>query len=324
MTHKRAVRIASLSESLTQELKNYANQNDGDLPEWLQAKIENAYQLILSAYEYLQGTDDLVKGSIFGSPAGKYRVSKRLASLLPEHDIYVEPFCGSGAVFLEKAPAGKKEVLNDMNAKMAEAWRILSKLTDQQLETLKNKNWRASKPLFMKLHASNPASDIEKLYRFLYVRRFSYGSWDDRGFSNSDSGKVSTIPSKIEKYLDRVRGTKVYSGDYEKVMKKYDSADTVFFLDPPYPGFVSHVDEESFDEERFFNVLKNLKGKWLLTYGAKGELPKMLRKAGYKIQKFDTDRSLHNAQGAKGSRALTNILVANYDIKKAKKVLNNG
>jgi DNA adenine methylase len=317
MNREKAIKIARVASELMKEFEKYTSQNK-ELPDFAKEKLKDINALLVQANKFFDNKD-LVKGNIFGSPAGKSRVSKRLASLLPEHEIYVEPFCGSGAVFLEKAPAGKKEVINDMNAKMAEAWRILSKLTDQQLETLKNKNWKSEKSLFLKLRDSNPASDIEKLYRFLYVRRFSFGAWDNT-YNGGQAGKVSTMPSKIEKYLDRVRGVKVYSGDYEKVMKKYDSADTVFFLDPPYVGFNSEVDEDTFDEERFFNVLKSLKGKWVLTYGEKGELPKMLRKAGYKIQKFDTIRTLSSVKQASNNPVTKNLFVANFKTPSLKSV----
>ena len=57
MTKKRALSIANLSNELVSELKQYADKTEGDLPEWLQAKIEQAYQLILSAYGTLQAEE---------------------------------------------------------------------------------------------------------------------------------------------------------------------------------------------------------------------------------------------------------------------------
>ena len=314
MTRSRALRIAHLSENLTDSVLHYAKKTNGDLPEWLQAKIEKAYQLILEAQEFLQSQNsDLSKGGIFASPAGKSRVAKGLAGLLPEHDVYVEPFCGSAAVFLAKDPAKKTEVINDFNPAMAEAWRILSRLTKAQLETIKKKCWTGNKELFLKLRDSKPSGDLEKLYKFLYCRRFSYGSWDT-SFSPGDAGKTSGIPAKLEKNVDRIRGVRVRTGDYKKVVDQYDSPSTVFFFDPPYVGYNSKVHEDTFDEKRFFEVLQKIKGKWLLTYGPRGELPKLLKNAGYKIRPFQTARSLSNAKGASNEKRLPNIITANYDL----------
>jgi hypothetical protein len=61
MTKQRALSIANLSNDLVSELKQYAEKTEGDLPEWLQAKIEQAYQLILSAYGTLQADEELEK-----------------------------------------------------------------------------------------------------------------------------------------------------------------------------------------------------------------------------------------------------------------------
>jgi hypothetical protein len=38
---------------------------------------------------------------------------------------------------------------------------------------------------------------------------------------------------------------KVYGGDYEEVVRKYDAKDTVFFLDPSYPGYNVDIGESA-------------------------------------------------------------------------------
>ena len=40
------------------------------------------------------------KVAIWGSSAGKSAIADKLAAMLPEHRVYVEPFVGSGAVLL--------------------------------------------------------------------------------------------------------------------------------------------------------------------------------------------------------------------------------
>jgi DNA adenine methylase len=106
---------------------------------------------------------------------------------------------------------------------------------------------------------------------------------------------------------------KVFGGDYEKVVRKFDSKDTVHFLDPPYVGYDVDVGESRFDEQRFFDLLKSIKGKFLVTYGVRGELPKLVERAGFWTKRIRTRRSIGSMHGVGGSTVLTQLLVANYE-----------
>ena len=99
-------------------------------------------------------------------------------------------------------------------------------------------------------------------------------------------------------------------------MRKYDGKDTVHFLDPPYTGYNAAVGEGDFDEQRFFNLLKDLKGKFLITYGVRGKLPKLLKAEGYPMKRIRTPRTLRSMRGVGGSKYLTQIVATNYDVTK--------
>jgi DNA adenine methylase len=55
---------------------------------------------------------------------GKVTIGERIASLLPPHQHYVEPFAGSLAVLLAKHPA-RMETVNDLHAELMTFWRVL-------------------------------------------------------------------------------------------------------------------------------------------------------------------------------------------------------
>jgi DNA adenine methylase len=57
----------------------------------------------------------------FGS---KSRVASRIAAVLPAHEHYVEPFCGSLAVLLAK-PRSRMETVNDLDGDVVAFWRCL-------------------------------------------------------------------------------------------------------------------------------------------------------------------------------------------------------
>lgn len=57
----------------------------------------------------------------FGS---KQTIAQRLVALMPPHQHYVEPFCGSLAVLLEKPPVAH-ETVNDLDGALVTFWRVL-------------------------------------------------------------------------------------------------------------------------------------------------------------------------------------------------------
>ncbi len=253
-----------------------------------------------------------VEKTIWGSPAGKKRIAQRLVAMLPAHKTYVEPFAGSAAVLFAKEPSDV-EVINDADPEIADAYRLLKKLTTADLERLKELPWTGDEKTFKGLLDVEPEDDVERLHRFLYLTHFSYGKMRGRSFSPSVVGVEAKTIKRIEQFAPRLKRVKVYGGDYEKVVRKYDSKDTVFFLDPPYPGYNVDVGESDFDEERFFKLLKSLKGKFLITYGIRGKFPAMVKDSGFWTKRIRTPGTIAAMRGVGGSSVLTQLLVANYE-----------
>ncbi|MGE0327859.1 MAG: XkdF-like putative serine protease domain-containing protein [Polyangiaceae bacterium] len=255
-----------------------------------------------------------VEKTIWGSPAGKKRLAKRLAAMLPPHKTYVEPFAGSAAVLFAKEPSAV-EVINDGDPEIAEAYALVKKLSPQGFAKLKKLPWVGNRDTFKKLIDAKPQGDAERLHRFLYLTHFSYGKLRGKSFNPGSEGVGATTLKRIEQFGPRIKSVKVYSGDYERVCRKYDSKDTVFFLDPPYPGYNVDVGEGDFDEERFFKLVKELKGKFLITYGIRGKFPKMAKQAGFWTKQIRTPRTIAAMRGVGGPKVLTQLLVANYEPK---------
>lgn len=60
----------------------------------------------------------------FAYYGGKQRIAERIAALLPDHDHYVEPFCGGLSVLAAKEPA-HMETINDLDEYVMTFWRVL-------------------------------------------------------------------------------------------------------------------------------------------------------------------------------------------------------
>ncbi len=251
-----------------------------------------------------------VQKAIWSSPAGKTRMSSFLASLLPPHTTYVEPFCGSAAVYFAKEPADV-EVLNDADTETAKAFRTVQRLTPNKLARLRSMDWVGNRAAFERIKADRPRGELQKLHRFLYLASFAFGRNRNGSFDPSRPGRRARAAEKVAEHQQRLKGAKISGSDYEAVCRRFDSPNTAFYFDPPYAGYDIGVGERNFDEARFIGLLSSLKGKWLLTYGMRGDLAKLLRRAGYRTQVIDPSRYT-GSPGRKGGRQMKQLIVTNY------------
>jgi hypothetical protein len=89
---------------------------------------------------------------------------------------------------------------------------------------------------------------------------------------------------KLPRYIDYFKRIQVSNIDYREVLKQHDSEDTFFYLDPPYVGFEDYYINSKFKGESHNELskeVKDLKGKWLLSYYNFNKLEEMY--SNYKI-----------------------------------------
>ncbi len=247
--------------------------------------------------------------TIWGSPAGKKRLAARLVKLIPPHQVYVEPFAGSAAVFFEKEPA-TAEVLSDGDPEISFAFRAIKSLTKDELGALRRKDWVGREKTFLALREAKPRGKVEKLYRFLYLSHFAYGKLRGKSYNHNAEGIEARTMDRIDKFRDRLKNVTLRSGHYADVVKEFDGKDTFFFLDPPYPGHNVEVGEDVFDEVEFRKVLDGIKGRFLVTYGTRGQLDTK----GFHVRKIRTPRTIRAMRGVEGPKTLPQLLIANYAI----------
>ena len=112
-------------------------------------------------------------------------------------------------------------------------------------------------------------------------------------FSNCKSINPSkigdTIDTDFTKYGDRLKNTIVLNEDFRKVIKKYDSPKTFFYLDPPYEkseeqGVYKNL-EYFITPEDVFESIKNIKGRFILSYNDSPKIRKLFNKFNIKLVK---------------------------------------
>lgn len=245
---------------------------------------------------------------LFGYPAGKVTLAAKLVPLIPSHDTYVEPFCGSAAVFFAKEPA-KVEVLCDRNPEVVQALRDTAELTDADVAALERKSFTGDRATFNKLKDASPSGRVDRLHRFLYLSRFSFQK-ARRSFAADTQGLDAAKPMMARVRQSRERfhaGVKFEVGDYDAIARKYDGPNTFLFMDPPYVNTNAGVGEPEFDEERFAKLLASVKGKFLVTYGAHGKLDT----SAFKVGRLKTHRHVGHTTGRDSH--YSTLVISNYE-----------
>jgi len=263
-----------------------------------------------AASENQESLHDEVEKALFRSPAGKRNVLRRLLPLIPPHKRYVEPFAGGAAVFFGKEPA-EQEVLNDKDSDIVFAYRFIQRLTPEKIAQLKRFNWTNTRSYFNGLKVKRPQGELERFHQFIYLNRWGYfGKRNEEAtFNPAHDGETFTNFDKFLKGKERLAGVTILNEDYAKVVRRFDGPETFFFFDPPFPGYDQAVGESQFDEPRFAEVLRGIKGKFLVTYG--------IRSDESVFKGFQTRRIIVPTATPKGSVKRALLLISNYEIQKS-------
>ena len=200
---------------------------------------------------------------------GKSQLRQKIIRMMPEHRCYVEPFFGAGWVYFGKY-LSKVEVINDINSELITFFKVVRNNWKDLIEIMKYDI--CSRELYDAMLNANvkAMTDIERARRFYYLIYNGFGGQFESGFGYSKAQKPGFDPKNalrmIEQAHTRLRNTYVENLDYGTIIEKYDSKETLFFLDPPYyetAGYGSGFD--IYKQTRLCERLKELQGKFILT-----------------------------------------------------------
>lgn len=179
-------------------------------------------------------------------PGSKWSIGEQIIEMMPKHNIYLEPFFGSGAVFFLK-PTCNSEILNDLDSEVVNLFRtirdnseMLAKeiyFTPYSREEYKESYKRKDKDL----------DNIEKARQFL-VRanmaragmQYYSSSWRHAGpvlgakTKQRVSGDWNRIPERILEAAERLKDAEIENKNALELIKKYNRKDCLIYIDPPY------------------------------------------------------------------------------------------
>jgi DNA adenine methylase len=195
----------------------------------------------------------------FGS---KQRIAPWIASLLPAHGHYVEPFAGGLSVLLAKRPS-PMETVNDLDGELMTFWRVLRDRPDELLRAcMLTPHGRAE------LAATfEPTTDDLELARRIWCRlaQGRSGTLRNTGWRHyiDPAGSATSMPGYMEGYVDRLaaaaerlRAVSLESLPALTLIGKYGAQpDVLLYVDPPYLGTTRpwsnyRVEMKSEDEHR--------------------------------------------------------------------------
>lgn len=205
---------------------------------------------------------------------GKNRLAKKIVSIINRvpHRTYAEPFVGMGGVFLKRTMSAPAEVINDYNRDVANLFRILQRHYVAFLDLMKFQ--LTTRREFERLKSTDPQTltDLENAVRFLYLQRLAFGGKvKGQNFGVDPAGAASfnilQLAPLLEQVHERLSGVVIECLPWKEFIGRYDTPETLFYLDPPYWGaegcYGAAFGRGEF--EQLSAVLKGIHGRFILS-----------------------------------------------------------
>lgn len=220
----------------------------------------------------------------FSYYGGKQKIAKHIVELLPDHKCYVEPFCGGAAVLFAKPPSFN-EVLNDTNGRIVNFFKVLRDRPDELIRKIELTPYSRREHYEAREGSSCSVEDARRWYCDVqqgFLHRPRSGWLATHAYSNAS--KVGLSAGRLMDVARRISSTHVDDVPAEKCIKQWDSKDTLFYVDPPYPstnqGHYRGFSQADF--ERLIEQLSSIKGRAVLSCYPNDAVPKSWQRVDIK------------------------------------------
>jgi len=218
---------------------------------------------------------------------GKKYYAKWIIENFCDHRVFVEPFGGAANILLRKRKS-EVEIYNDLDSRITNFFNVVRN-RDKCAELIRISTLTPySREVFSELaDQPEPVDEIDKAWWFFVRCRQAIGGLGMSKLTpKSWSASTRTrrgMPEGVSKYLSAIDGLENVSDRLREVMfeclpaidiiKKYDSEDALFYLDPPYLPETRHSGKASTygvemcyeDHENLLGTIKSCKSKIILS-----------------------------------------------------------
>ncbi|MES2903252.1 MAG: DNA adenine methylase [Pseudomonadota bacterium] len=213
---------------------------------------------------------------------GKWMIANWILEFLPAHETYTEAFGGGASILLRKPRASMAEVYNDLDQTIVRIFKVLrDPAKAEQLKTLLRLTPYSREEF---LAAYEPTDDpVEEVRRTLVRSWMGYGSDGTAGVYRTGfrsivnhAGKTPASEwvnyrSSLDATIERIDGVTLESCDAFELLVRYDTEDTLHYVDPPYltstrssgnrrRGAGYHVYQHELSEDDHVRLLELLNG----------------------------------------------------------------
>ncbi|RAV06616.1 DNA adenine methylase [Paenibacillus sp. YN15] len=258
--------------------------------------------------------------SVITALGAKNKVAKKMIALMPEHQVYIEPFGNTASVLIAK-PKVRLEVYNDLDGNVATFFRVLRDNPVGLYQACAALPY-SEEQYYDFLKAGAPDDPLHKAVRFFYLSRAGFLGANTTGFksSSADRNSAAFYTRECERFhavAKRFQGVEISNKDFAQVIRKYqDKPDAFFMADPPYyDGTDYYLDQFKLaDHSRLAQMLAGIKGKAMVCHSKQYQIHKLYTGLGFRFEKIRTryaSRIKMNADST--SRADTELyLYMNY------------
>lgn len=211
-------------------------------------------------------------------------MKKDIIALMPIHKVFVEGFGGAGHVIITKEPS-KIDIYNDINSGVCNFFSVLrdDNTSDKLIKKIQLTPYSREEFRFCKNTWAEEKDVVEKARKFYTTISQSVAclgnssGWSysktasSRGMSATVSKWLGKTDSSLVDIVERLREIQIENLDIIDLINKYDSEDTLFYLDPPYVKETRKAKEvylfEMSDEKHveLIDTLIEVKGKVILS-----------------------------------------------------------
>lgn len=168
---------------------------------------------------------------------------------MPPHQVYLEPFFGSGGVFFAKAPA-KVETINDIDNQVVNLFKVIREQPEELARLVYWTPWARKEYQDLLTSArdeeyfkttGDPLEDARRLLVRLWMARGGKTS-DRSGWRHNIQAKVGNccakvwhkIPERILAVAQRLKDAQIECRPALELIERYRYSEVLIYADPPY------------------------------------------------------------------------------------------
>ncbi len=269
---------------------------------------------------------------VFGWHGGKFSHLDKLLPLLPKCRHYCEPFAGSGAVLLNRAPS-PIETYNDIDGEVVNFFRVLRDQHEELIRAIALTPFSREEYYRAIYGGTNGLSDVERARCFYIKARqtrtglaqtASLGRWahckdtSRAGMSGVISRWLGGV-NALDDIAQRLIRVQIENRPAIDVIRLYDSPGTLFYCDPPYlhatrgdsKAYKFEMDENQ--HRGLAETINTCKGLVAVS-GYDHPLMDELFETGNWFKTFGPEKAIHSSKGIRRE-----VLWTNYEPKNKEK-----